>query len=76
MTGLVDKNLTLIPSKSIVYGNYEGKYHFFNIGLNARNEVHMIACTYGYVHNVTQSDIEDFLLIGSLEEHKHLLECD
>lgn len=76
IVGLVDKNLTLIPNNSIIYGKHKEAYHFFNIGINDKNEVEMMACTYGYVHNVTQNDIKYFLLIGSVEEHKHLLECD
>lgn len=76
MNGLKDRNGIDIPEESIVYGKHDGGYHFFNIGINPFGVVEMISCTYGYVHNIKQKDLEGFLLIGSLEEHKHLLECD
>lgn len=51
MTGLVDKNGFDIPFDSIIYGMHKGKYHFFST-FERDGSVHMIACTYGYVHNI------------------------
>lgn len=68
-----------IPVKSIIYGNLPGdsEMHYFNIGISSSNgTIEMIACTYGYVHDVKQSDLLNFKLIGATEDNLHLLECD
>lgn len=80
MTLLKDKKGKTIPLESIIFGNLKGQKekHIFNFGLDANTgtEFEMIACTYGYVHNVQQSDLENFLLIGSFEDFQDLLICD
>jgi hypothetical protein len=68
-----------IPIDSIIYGNLpnEKEKHFFNFGLCQKGtSFEMIACTYGYVHDVKQETLLNFQLIGSLEEHIDLLNCD
>lgn len=79
MTLLKDKNGKEIPVQSVICGQLKDQTekHYFNFGLNSKgNEYEMMACTYGYVHNVTQADIADFEYIGSLKENLHLLACD
>ena len=76
---LKDKNGFEIPLDSIIYGKLPNQQenHFWNYGLCHKGiSLEIIACTYGYVHNVTQNEVKEMLLIGSLEEHNHLLECD
>lgn len=76
---LKDKNGFEIPLDSIIYGKLPNQQenHFWNYGLCHNGiSLEMIACTYGYVHNVTQNEVKEMLLIGSLEEHTHLLQCD
>ncbi|GAQ50103.1 TPA: hypothetical protein ACT5CK_002297 [Flavobacterium psychrophilum] len=79
MLDLKDKNGVKLPIDCIIYGNLIGhsEKHYFNIGRckdNLSNE--MIACTYGYVHNVEQKDLVNFEFIGLVKDYSHLLECD
>lgn len=79
LSGLHDKNGTPIPIDSIICGpDPEGRErHFFNFGYNSDgSELEMIACTYGYVHNVKQVDVDDFIYIGPLNLFTELLNCD
>lgn len=79
MTVLKDKNGKVLPVDCIIYGSLPGQTekHYFNFGTNKDNaEYEMIACTYGYVHNVTQEQLAGFELIGLLNDNLHLLECD
>ncbi|EKT4520450.1 hypothetical protein JE950_002100 [Flavobacterium psychrophilum] len=76
---LKDKNGTDLPNDCIIYGFLIGqtKKHYFNLG-RCKNDLsnEMIACTYGYVHNVEQKDLVNFELIGLTKDNFHLLECD
>lgn len=79
LLNLVDKNGVELHEKCIVFGTPKGKSdkHFFNIGKSRKNgSVEMFSCTYGYVHNVKQSDLLDFIYIGSVEQYSYCLECD
>ena len=81
---LTDKNGIEIPTGSVIYGPVPERLkpkskekHYFNFGYGPTGkEFEMIACTYGYVHNVQQTDVADFEYIGPLKENLHLLECD
>lgn len=76
---LIDKNGNRLFNDCLIYGpvkNVRG-IHYFNLGYNTNdNSLEMIACTYGYVHNVTQEDIQDCVLIGPAIDNLHLLDCD
>lgn len=79
LLNLRDKNGMEIPIDSVIYGTLpnQTEKHFFNFGYDsAGKEFEMIACTYGYVHNVQQKDVANFELIGPLKQNLHLLECD
>ena len=71
---LSDKNGTPIPDDSIIFGKVPGEgddEHYWNDGA-----FDMIAWTWGYVHKVHAADLVDCVLIGSVDEFGHLLECD
>jgi hypothetical protein len=79
MLDLKDKNGIQLPIDCIIYGSLIGETekHYFNLGRcqdDLTNE--MIACTYGYVHDVTQHDLVDFEFIGLVKDNLHLLQCD
>lgn len=78
LLALTDKNGTPLPVNSIIYGSLpnETEKHYFNIGYGADGSIEMIACTYGYVHNVEQSHLAGFEYIGLTKDNLHLLECD
>ena len=50
----------------------------WNLGWSSQCDgtIEMISCEYGYIHNVDQETIKEFELIGSVDDFKHLLECD
>ena len=77
---LSDKNGTPIPDNSIIFGRVkeaDEDEHYWNIGFSPMDgSFHMIACTYGYVENLQPNQLKECLLIGSVEEFGHLLECD
>ena len=76
---LKDKNGVVIPMESIIYGSLpkEAENHYFNFGVSPNDgSIEMVACTYGYVHNVTQNDVSNMELVGSTKDNLHLLECD
>ena len=77
---LSDKNGTPIPDDSIIFGKVPGEgddEHYWNLGFSPNDgSFEMIACTWGYVHNVQPTHLVDCVLIGSVDEFGHLLECD
>jgi hypothetical protein len=76
---LTDKNAVQLHENCIIFGSLVGQTekHFFNIGLSPNDGSNeMFSCTYGYVHNVKQSDLLDFIYIGSVEQYSCCLECD
>lgn len=76
---LVDKNGNKLFNDCLIYGGVKNVpgVHYFNLRYNANNKsLEMIACTYGYVHNVTQKDVQDCVLIGPAIDNLHLLDCD
>lgn len=78
-TILKDKNGINIPMESIIYGSLpnEKGNHYFNFGISPNDgSLEMVACTYGYVHNVTQNDVSNMEIIGLTKDNLHLLECD
>ena len=79
LLNLKDKNGVELPIDCVIYGSLVGQAekHYFNLGRCQRNlSNEMIACTYGYVHNVEQKDLENFEYIGLVKDNLHLLECD
>lgn len=40
------------------------------------NYEHLLSCTHGYDHNVTFDEVQKMEVVGSLQDFKHLLECD
>lgn len=78
MTGYIDKNGKEIPLNSIVYGHLygESEMHYFGVTKTTAGTIQLLACTYGYVHNVQQGHMDNMELIGPKEENLHLLECD
>lgn len=76
---LKDKNGVQLHEDCIIFGSLPGQSekHFFNIGLSPNDGSNeMVSCTYGYVHNVKQSDLLDFIYIGSVEQYSYCLDCD
>ena len=76
---LKDKKGVNIPMESIIYGSLpnDTENHYFNFGVSPNDgSIEMVACTYGYVHNVTQNDVSNMELVGSTKDNLHLLECD
>lgn len=77
---LKDKNGTVLFDSCIIFGKVPGEgdnEHYWNLGLSPNDgSFEMFACTYGYVHNVQPNHLKDCVLIGSLKEFGHLLECD
>jgi len=78
LLSLTDKNGIQIPVDSVIYGSLpnDTEKHYFNIGYGQDGSIEMIACTYGYVHNVRQPQLKDFEYIGLVKDNLHLLECD
>lgn len=79
MLTLKDKNGNALFHQCIIYGSLpnETQKHYWNLGMSATgDEFEMIACTYGYVHAVQPKHLVNMELVGSLEDHKHLLKCD
>ena len=79
MLDLKDKNGIQLPNDCVIYGSLIGqtKKHYFNLGRCKKNlSDEMIACTYGYVHNVNQNDLANFEFIGLVKDNLHLLICD
>ena len=77
--GLKDKNGIELPNECVIHGSLAGQTdkHYFNLFLNEEEgSVEMIACTYGYVHNVTLEDLINFEFVGLTKDNLHLLECD
>lgn len=77
MLPLKDKNGHILPDNCIVYGcpPNESENHYFNLGINWKGELEMIASSYGYVHNVTQEIMDNFEYKGLVEDNLHLLSC-
>ena len=76
---LKDKKGVNIPMQSIIYGSLpnDTENHYFNFGVSPNDgSIEMVACTYGYVHNVTQNDVSNMELVGSTKDNLQLLECD
>lgn len=77
---LKDKNGVSIPVESIIYGSLPNQVekHYFNFGVSPNDgSLEMIACTLGYVHNVTQDDVSNMELIGpATGKNLDLLICD
>jgi len=67
-----------LKDDDVIYGIPPGhdKPHYFRIYLNSKYEFEMIACTYGYVHNIQPKDLRDFKLIGTYKDNEHLFVCD
>lgn len=72
-TNLVDNKGVLINEDSVIYNGKD----YYRIYWNSRQpQVEAISCTNGYLHNITQDDLNHFELIGTYEDYKHLFECD
>ena len=79
LLGLKDKNGVELPNDCVIYGSLVGQSekHYFNLGLSQKDgSIEMVACTYGYVHNIAQSDLVNFEFVGLVKDNLHLLECD
>lgn len=74
---LQDKNGIELHDDCIVYGcpPNESEKHYFNLGVNWKGEIEMIASSYGYLHNVTQEIMNNFEYKGTVEDNLHLLSC-
>lgn len=78
LLGLFDNAGDEFFDHCIIHGKVSGVEgtHYWNVYKHPNESIEMIACTYGYVHNVVQEHLIDVVLIGSTEENKRLLECD
>lgn len=63
-----------LPEDCIVFGHLprQTEMHYFRTGFQDNQ---MFSCTWGYAP-MTQEVLDNFELIGSLEENEHLLDCD
>lgn len=71
MIELKDKNGIQILHDDVVYDNKD----YYRV-CDKKNELYLLSCTNGYIHNITQEIMNDFLRIGTYLENKHLFECD
>jgi hypothetical protein len=74
---MLDNNKCFIQDGSILQGSTRGiaGEHYWNF-YETEGSYEMIACTYGYVHNLIQDDFSNLKLVGSFDKFHHLLECD
>lgn len=65
---LVDKNRNIIPLGSIVFGSLptETENHYWNFGIGVDGNFELLACTYGYVHNITQKEMSNMEYMGEI----------
>lgn len=78
LLGLFDNTGNELFDHCIIYGQISGVEgaHYWNVYVHPNRSIEMIACTYGYVHDVGQAHLIGAVLIGSTKENKHLLKCD
>ena len=72
---LKDKNGTQLYDGALIYGtmpSVPGRHHFSLTPGQDGISVDMFSCTYGYVHNVKQSDLVDYVHVGLFTEHEDL----
>lgn len=69
---LTDKNGIKINHDDVIYNGV----HYFRIYDREDGEVEAISCTYGYMHNIKQSDLSDFECVGTYEGNENLFNCD
>ncbi|MCW3109950.1 MAG: hypothetical protein JWQ09_4456 [Segetibacter sp.] len=54
---------------------YDGK-DYYRLYVRDNGEVTGISCTKGYILNIQQKDLENFVRIGTFKGNEHLFECD
>ncbi len=77
MKELKDRYGKQLYEDCIVYAKTEdGSWHFFSLWTHENGEVNAIACTWGYMHRLTQESIAHCILIGSQQEFEFTQKCD
>lgn len=77
---LKDKNGVVLYDDCVIFGSVPGETeneYYWNLGFSPNDgSFEMIACEYGYVHNVQPTHLVNCIYVGPVSENLHVFNCD